>query len=98
MREGILKDGIQMSGAGGWERMKRWKEGEGVSLSETVKGQDRKEGSSGALPAQGPGQRRGRDKGEEDMLKGSQMWPTCCGLLLWHGRRGGRTCSRARKD
>lgn len=64
-----------MSRAGHSERMRRWKEGEGVHLSETGRGQDRKEGFSGVLPAQAPGQRKGRDKGGEDMLKGSQMWP-----------------------
>ena len=68
VREGSLKDGVQMSRTEEVERR-------GRSQSATVRGQDSKEGSSGALPAQAPRQRKGRDKGGEDVLKGSQMWP-----------------------
>lgn len=78
----MLKDGVKMSR--GWrleERMRTLKGGEGVTPLEAVKGQARKaDGSreerfSGVLPDLVPGQRRGRDKGGEGVLKWSQMWP-----------------------
>lgn len=55
------------------ERMRWLKGGKGGSPSEAMKGQvgadgPREEGSSGALPALAPGQRRGRGRGEEGVL------------------------------
>lgn len=82
VREEMLKDGVKMSR--GWkleERMRRLREGEGMTPLEAVKGQvrraigPREEGSSGVLSALAPGQRRGRDKGVEGVFKGGQMWP-----------------------
>lgn len=86
MREGTLKDGVQMSRTGGWKRG----QGGGKEGKEPVchcEGAGQQRGVLRDTPSSGPQAERGRDEGGRMCSRGATCGPCDVGCC-WHGHRG----------